>query len=139
MPVASFYDTNILLYGLSTEPAEAGKRSEARRLLARSDWGLSIQVLQEFYVNATRPPRSALTHDDAVAAIRALLVRPCAVTDERVLMAAMTVRERWRLSFWDAAIVAAAKSLGARTLYSEDLNHGQEFDGLRVVNPFAGG
>ena len=137
MAVASFLDTNVLLYALSTDPAESAKRDVARGLLARRDWGLSIQVLQEFYVNATRRPKPALGHDDAVAMIRNLLRRPLVVNDGHLLLAALQWKERARLSFWDASIVAAAQVLGASVLCTEDLQDGQEFDGLRVVNPFS--
>lgn len=131
-----FLDANILLYSVSGDPAEAGKREAARTLLAGAGWGLSVQVLQEFYVNLVRPPACAMSHADAVTAIRELLRRPTVPTDTALVLEALRLKARYQISYWDAAIVAAARTLGAATLYSEDLNHGQDYDGVRVVNPF---
>lgn len=135
---ACLMDTNILLYAISTDPSETGKKHIARELLAGSDWGVCVQVLQEFYVNATRFPQPAMSHPEAVAAIRLLLLRPVATSDQALLTDALEIRERYQLSYWDAAVVAAARRLEAATLYSEDLNHGQDYSGVRVVNPFLG-
>ena len=132
-----FLDTNILLYAISTTRDEAAKKRIAWQVLARADWGLSIQVLQEFYVNAARSPRPAMSHANAAAAIREFLRRPVAVSDAPLMLAALEVRERYRLSYWDAAIVAATHALGAVTIYSEDLKDGQSYDGATVRNPFA--
>jgi predicted nucleic acid-binding protein len=131
-----FIDTNVLLYSVSTSEDEVGMRATARQVLAGPGWGLSVQVLQEFYVNVVRPPRCAMTHADAVAAIHQLLRRPTVATDAALVLEGLRLKERYQISYWDAAIVAAARALGARVLYSEDLNHGQDYDGVRVVNPF---
>jgi len=136
MTADAFVDTNILLYAVSADPAEAGKREAARKLLAGTAWGLSVQVLQEFYVNVVRPPVCAMSHADAVTAIRELLRRPTVPTDAALVLEALRLKERYQISYWDAAIVAAARALGAGTLYSEDLSHGQDYDGVRVVSPF---
>ena len=136
MPAESFVDTNILLYAASTDPGEADKRARAREILASVDWGLSVQVLQELYVNLIRPSRRAMSHEDAVALIRQLMRRPLVTTDSGVVLNALGLKQRYQLSYWDAAIIAAAKVLGASVLYSEDLNHGQDYGGVRVENPF---
>jgi predicted nucleic acid-binding protein len=136
MRADAFVDTNILLYAISTAPEEAGKKRRAREILAQSGWGLSIQVLQEFYVNATRSPNPAMRHEDAEAAIRQFLLRPVVDTHSALLLNALRLKARHQLSYWDAAIVAAAMQLGATTLYSEDLQDGQVFEGVRVANPF---
>jgi predicted nucleic acid-binding protein len=136
MAADAFVDTNVLLYSVSADPAEAGKRATARKLLAGTGWGLSVQVLQEFYVNVVRPPVCAMSHADAVTAIRELLRRPTVPTDAALVLEALRLSERYQISYWDAAIVAAARTLGAGTLYSEDLSHDQDYDGVRVVNPF---
>lgn len=136
MHAGSFLDTSILLYAISTDPKEAAKKQRAREILALPDWGLSIQVLQEFYVNATRPPQPAMRHEDAEAAIRQLLLRPVADSNAALLLEALQLKARYQLSYWDAAIVAAAIQLGAAILYSEDLQNEQEFEGVKVVNPF---
>ena len=134
-----FIDTNVLLYAASTRADEAEKRVRARDLLVQSDWGLSVQVLQELYGYLVRPGREAMAHEDAVALIRQLLRRPLAMSDRDLLLRALALKPRFQLSYWDSAIVAAAQHLGARVLYTEDLNHGQEYDGVRVENPFLGG
>lgn len=136
MRAAALIDTNILLYAISTAPEEAEKKRVARDVLTGGDWGLSVQVLQEFYVNATRPPEPAMEHEDAEAAIRQLLLRPVVATDAGLLLEALRIKIRYQLSYWDAAIVGAARMLGAATLYTEDLNDGQDYGGVRVVNPF---
>lgn len=136
MRADAFVDTNILLYAISTAPEESGKKQRAREILAKTGWGLSIQVLQEFYVNATRAPNPAMRHEDAEATIRQLLLRPVADTDAALMLDAFRLKVRYQLSYWDAAIVAAAQQLGASTLYSEDLQDGQTFDAVKVVNPF---
>ena len=133
-----FLDTNILLYAISTTREEAGKKNIARELLARSNWGLSVQVLQEFYVNATRAaPRPAMSHANAVAAIEEFLRRPVAIADTALLLGALELKAKHRLSYWDAAIVAAARALDVTTLYSEDLNDGQSYERVTIRNPFA--
>jgi predicted nucleic acid-binding protein len=136
MRAGAFVDTNILLSAISTDPEEAAKKQRARDILAQPDWGLSIQVLQEFYVNATRPPQPAMRHEDAEAAIRQLLLHPTVDTHAALLLDALRLKARYQLSCWDAAIVAAAMQIGAATLYSEDLQDGQEFEGVKIVNPF---
>jgi predicted nucleic acid-binding protein len=96
-----------------------------------------IAQLQEFYVNATRSPHPAMSHANAAAAIWEFLRRPVAVSDAPLMLAALELKERYRLSYWDAAIVAAAHALGAVTIYSEDLNGGQSYHAATVRNPFA--
>ncbi len=136
MTADAFVDTNVLLYSVSTNESEAGKRAQARQVLSGTGWGLSVQVMQEFYVNVVRPPRCAMAHADAVTAIRQLLRRPTVPTDAALLVEALRLKDRFQISYWDAAIIAAARALGAGVLYSEDLNQGQDYDGVRVVNPF---
>ena len=136
MNASVLLDTNVLLYAISTAPGERGKKVIARELLARADYGLSVQILQEFYVNATRGSNPALTHEDAVSAVRELGQVPVAPMDVPLMEQAFRFKVRYRLSYWDAAVISAAKSLGARLIYSEDLNHGQAYDGITVENPF---
>ena len=136
MSASVFLDTNILLYAISSAPDERDKKVIARDLLARDDYGLSVQVLQEFYVNATRAPKPALTHQAAVEAIGELARAPVVALDMPLMERALHLKSRYRLSYWDAAIVAAAKALGVSTIYSEDLSHRQLYDDVRVENPF---
>lgn len=137
MPAMSFVDTNILLYRVSLAEHEAAKHRIASELLSSDDLRLSVQVLQEFYVQATRRTREGgLTHDEAASLIRSWRrFRPISITPE-IVEAALVARERWRISYWDAAIIEAARSVGCETVFSEDLNSGQDYGGVRVVNPF---
>lgn len=136
-----FCDSNILVYAYDLS---AGlKRERATQLverLWRQDAGaLSIQVLQEVFVTLTRK----LPRPVELAVARALVADLATwhVVEPRVsdVLTAVDDAERWRLSFWDAMIVTAARRAGASVLWSEDLNDGQAFDGLTVRNPLAVG
>ena len=132
-----FFDTNVLLYSISTAPAEAAKRRRAIELLERNDGALSVQVLQEFYWQATRPKRpDALPHDVAVGFIEAWIRFDVQDLTLPVMMAALEISARHRFSYWDSAIIAAARAVGCRVLYTEDLTHDQVVEGVRIVNPF---
>ena len=134
-----FVDTNVLLYSVSTAPEEREKTIAAAQLLDAVDLCLSVQVLQEFYVQATRSSRSgSLSHEDATAFIGTWLRYPVQEMTVPLMQAAFAASSRWRLSYWDAAIIEAARMLGCDELLSEDLSAGQDFGGLRVVNPFSG-
>lgn len=130
-------DTNVLLYAVSPLPEEADKRRRARDLLRRPDLAVSVQVFQEFYHQATRPTRSGrLTHDDALAFLGTLLKFPVQEVTLDLFWEAVTISHRYQLSYWDGAILAAARALGCEAVYSEDLSHGQDYGGIRVINPF---
>lgn len=132
-----FLDTNILLYSISGDPVEDKKRKIALELLDRDGIGLSIQVFQEFYVQATRQSRTRpLTHTMAAGLIGKwcrFAVQPMTLD---ILNAALDIKQRHRLSYWDSAIVAAALTLGCRELHTEDMQDGLTIDGLRLINPF---
>ena len=132
-----FLDTNILLYSISRAPAEAPNRAIAIALLDADDVALSVQVLQEFYVQATRATRpDALPHDIAAGLIRTWLRFKIQETTLPVMLGALDIKAAHGLSYWDAAILAAARALGCRELLSEDMSHGREVEGVRIVNPF---
>ena len=132
-----FVDTNVFLYAIDDDPASSAKRQTARNLLLSVRWGWSVQVAAEFFVNATSPKRPfRLADADAAALIETWLAYPTLPTAPDLVRAAIVLRRSFQLNYWDAAILAAAKQLGCHTVYSEDLNHGQEYDGVRVVNPF---
>lgn len=132
-----FVDTNVLLYAVSTSPEERGKARMALALLEETDLALSIQVLQEFYVQATRASRTdALSHEQACGLIEAFCRYPVQEVTLALMTASLGTRDRYRISYWDAAIVEAARLLGCRTVLSEDLNHGQDFGGVVITNPF---
>lgn len=113
------------------------KATKAAELLGARDIMLSVQVLQEFYVQATRQAgRFRLNHDEALGLIHAWLrfrVQP--VTTSLVLAATRTA-DRFQISYWDAAILEAARALGCEVVLSEDLDDATDYDGVRVENPF---
>jgi predicted nucleic acid-binding protein len=132
-----FVDTNVLLYAVSTAADEAPKTAVARALLDRQDVALSVQVLQEFYVQATRPSRSdRLTHSQAASLLESWLRFAVQETTVALVIAATETADRHRVSYWDAAIIEAARALRCPTVLSEDLSHGRDFDGVRIKNPF---
>jgi predicted nucleic acid-binding protein len=132
-----FLDTNILLYSISRDRGESAKRNVAVEILDRRDNALSVQVLQEFYVQATRPTRSdAIPHEIAVGLIRTWLRFSVQDITVGIMNGALEIKERFRLSYWDAAIVAAARTLGCNELLSEDMSHGLDIDGVAISNPF---
>lgn len=137
MSAPRFLDTNILLYSISRAREEIEKRVIAEVLLDSGDNALSVQVLQEFYVQATRPTRAdALPHDIAAGLVRTWLRFRVQEITLPVMLGALEIKAAHRLSYWDAAIVSAARALGCRELLSEDMAHGREMEGVVVVNPF---
>jgi predicted nucleic acid-binding protein len=132
-----FVDTNVLLYAVSSQASEAEKTRRAVELLNEPDLALSVQVLQEFYVQATRKSTGTpLQHATAVAFLQSLQRFPLQETTLQLVHAALAARDRWQISYWDAAIVEAARALGCDRICSEDLQDGQDFGGVRVWNPF---
>ena len=131
-----FLDTNVLLYAL--DQANAKKQVAARAWRAEL-WNnkrgrVSVQVLQEFYANVLRKWPSA--RDEARAEIRNLVAWHPLPMDSELLVRSWKFQDRYQLSFWDSLIVAAAKSSACQYLLTEDLQPGQDFDGVIVVNPF---
>lgn len=135
-----FVDTNVLLYAISSAPEEQTKTRRARELLSARDLALSVQVLQEFYVQATRASRpDAISHGDAVELIESFERFPVAPITTEVMRAALATRDRFQLSYWDAAILEAARALGCEVVLSEDLSDTVDYAGMRVENPFTDG
>ena len=135
-----FADTNILLYAISRDPAERNKARRANAILAGGDVGLSVQVLQEFYVQATRAGRAdAISHDQATGLVKAWRRFPVQDMTVDVMVAAFGTRRRFGISYWDAAIIEASRALGCAVVLSEDLDAGTDYAGIRVQNPFVEG
>ncbi len=133
-----FADTNILLYTISRDPQEQEKAARAKELLASRDIALSVQVLQEFYVQATRESRAdRLTHEQATSLVEAFRRFPVQETTVDVMLSAMSTKQRFSVSYWDAAILEAARALRCDVILSEDMHDGQDYAGVRVENPFA--
>jgi predicted nucleic acid-binding protein len=133
-----FLDTNILVYAVSSAEGDAAKRTKALDLVHRCNFGLSAQVLQEFYVTVTRKIRKPLPPDLAVALMDEYRLFPMVPTDYPLIVSAAELSLRHGISYWDGAIIAAAEVLQAPTLYTEDLNDGQRYGNVLAVNPFRG-
>ena len=132
-----FVDTNVLLYAISRDAAEQEKAKRANDILAERDLALSVQVLQEFYVQATRASRpDAIGHQQAVRLVESFRRFPVQDMTSVIMMAALNARQRFQLCYWDAAIIEASRAMGCFHVLSEDLNDGQDFGGVQVVNPF---
>jgi predicted nucleic acid-binding protein len=138
MSVECFLDTNVLVYAVSSAEHEAGKSRRALELVETSDFGLSAQVLQEFYVTVTRKIKKPLAPELAVALMDQYRVFPVVATDYPLIVSAVELSLRYGVSYWDGAILAAAEALEAPVLYTEDLNHGQSYGAVRAMNPFLG-
>ena len=137
MSAERFVDANVLLYAVSALSEEADKRICALNLLTTGDLALSVQVLQEFYHQATRASRpGAITQDHALQFIESIDDFPVQDVTRELFRAGVTISQRFRLSYWDGAILAAARVLGCDAVYSEELSTEQDYDGLRVINPF---
>jgi predicted nucleic acid-binding protein len=131
-----FVDTNVLLYAISRDRQERDKAKRANDILAAGSGALR-QVLQEFYVQATRASRpDPLTHEQAVELVESFLRFPVAPVTTEVMLAAFATGRRFGVSYWDAAIVEAGRSLGCDVVLSEDLSDGGDYLGVRVENPF---
>ncbi|MCP5197941.1 MAG: PIN domain-containing protein [Gammaproteobacteria bacterium] len=133
-----FADTHLLLYAASGCPDDSVKSTCARQILREKDIVISFQVLQEFYANALNPRKLGLTHSQTLAYCQAWLTFPVVPLTADTFVQTLELATRYRISHWDAAIVAAAQQAGCGLLYSEDLNHGQDYAGIRLENPFRG-
>lgn len=136
-----FVDTNILLYAYD---AAAGERHDEASALVDRLWrerrgAISVQVLQEFYVNATRKVVKTIDPEAAVDVLKSLVRWRVHSPLPDDVIAAATLSSRYQLSFWDAMVVRSAAELRCDTLWTEDLNEGQVIEGVRVSNPFAHG
>lgn len=133
-----FVDTNILLY--ARDASEPEKQLVANALLEElwenRNGRLSVQVLNEYFVNATRKLDPGLTAEEAWDDIEALNSWDPMPIDMAILTRSYAVQRRYGLSWWDSMIVAAAEACGCARIYSEDLSHGATYFGITVVNPF---
>jgi predicted nucleic acid-binding protein len=136
MTAQCFLDTGVLVHAVSSAPMEAGRKRQALALLQRTDFGLSAEVLQEFFVTVTQRIRRPLRPDVAVALLDEYRVFPVVPTDHALVVSAVELSLRHGLAYRDACALAAARALGATTIYSASLPAGREFEGVRVVNPF---
>ena len=138
MSVKTFVDTNVLIYA---HDADAGTKHETAKAVLRDLWPqragvLSMQVLQEFYVNVTRKIATPLPKSSARAVVDSYMVW-CVDTTPAEISAAFRIEDEAGIGFWDALIVAAARKAGAEQILSEDLNSGQMIAGVWIRNPFS--
>ncbi len=132
-----FVDTSVLLYAISRDPAEQDKAKRASDLLAGRDLALSVQVLQEFYVQATRASRpDPISHQQAVRLIESFRRFPVQDVTSAIVMAALETCQRFQLSYSDSVIIEASRAVGCTEVLSEDLSDGQDYAGVQIINPF---
>jgi predicted nucleic acid-binding protein len=136
----TFVDTNVLIYA---HDIDAGRKHDVAKAVLRDLWAeragvLSTQVLQEFYVNATRKLKKPLARQEALTVVETYAAWCVDSITPADVSAAFQIEDRARIGFWDALIVAVAVRSGARRLLSEDLNARQRIAGLTIHNPFAG-
>lgn len=133
-----FFDTNILIY--ASDHSEPEKQSQARRLLKsaiENDTGVvSAQVLSEFFTVVTRRIQQPLSIEEAEHVIEQLTILPVVELDLALVRQAIGTCRRYQISYWDSLIVAAAEKAGCTRIVSEDLNPGQSYHGIAVVDPF---
>lgn len=134
----TFVDTNVLIYA---HDVDAGRKREIAQDLLRTLWVeragvLSTQVLQEFYVNATRKIRKPLSKPEARSVVDTYAPWCAAGITSGDIIAAFQIEDQARIGFWDALIIAVAARSGARRVVSEDLSAGQSIAGITIHNPF---
>ncbi len=132
----AFVDTHVFVYAV--DAGNPDKRRRAQSLLAdlADSIVISTQVLLEFYVTATRKLAKPLSPEDAERRVRELSGTDVVEVTVPLVRTAIALSREHRLSMWDALIVECARARGCRRLFSEDLQHGREFGGVRVENPF---
>lgn len=135
-----FVDTNLFVYAYDSS---AGRKRDVARDLISGLWDsregcASVQVLQELFVNITRKVPETLSVRDAATLVEDLSAWTIHTPGPRDVLSAIEFHERMDVSFWDAMVLTSARSLGCQVLYSEDLNAGQSYDGVRVENPLVG-
>ena len=133
-----FFDTKALVYANDTGAPE--KRSRARKLIHEAvvsgTGSISTQVLAEFWVTVTRKLKTPLALETAREQIVLFSAFHVQAVDQSTVLEAIRLQERYQISYWDAQIIASARFAKATLLYSEDLQHGAEYEGIRIQNPF---
>jgi predicted nucleic acid-binding protein len=136
MPTECFLDTNILVYAAAGRQDEKERTAVAREIIATKLFGVSAQTLAEFYNVVTREVLVPLSLAEIDAWIERLATFPFTDVDANIVRAGIFLSRRYRIRYYDAALLAAAERLGAPIFYSEDLNHGQSYGAVKVINPF---
>jgi predicted nucleic acid-binding protein len=136
--VKRFLDTNIILYAASAKDEDDNKRLIALELINEGGFAVGAQVLHEFYNVATRKNKPPMEHDEARLWVTDLMRFPIIPLTAEIVMRGGAISERYQISYWDGAIIAAAEESGAETIFSEDLNSSQQYGSVQVINPFPG-
>ena len=136
MPTAAFIDTNVLLYAASNGVLDPEKTRLARLLLRTRTWAVSMQVVQEFHVNATKKVALSISSEHAAQVIDGLLERAVITTTRDSFLQAVVLQNRFMLHYYDAAICQAAMQAGYQLLFSEDMTSEEVYDRVLVLNPF---
>ncbi len=133
-----FFDTNVILYAARTklEGVDAQKRPIALDLIGHYDFSTSGQVLAEFYYNAVKDGPYKLPVEEADEWLERLSIQLCVAIDGKLVAAGADLARRYKISYWDGAIIAAAHEADADLLYTEDLNDGQRYGSVTAINPF---
>ena len=141
MSARTFVDTGVLVY--AHDRSAGGKHDRAKEVVSQL-WHersgvLSTQVLQELYVNLRKVAAKPLPRSQAKQLLAEYLTWEVVVNDGQSILEALELEERYRISFWDAMIVQAANAAGVESLCTEELNHGQRYGSVVVINPFEEG
>jgi len=131
-----FIDTNILIYAALGRRAAPDRFAAARRIVLEENFGTSSQVLGEFYASVTRYGAPPLRADDARRWVQVVSRKPVQPVDAKIVASGIALSRRYEISYWDAAVLAAAEALGAATVYSDELEHGRNYGAVTVINPF---
>ena len=133
-----FLDTNILVYAYDkNEPKKQIRAQDILKAAIEEESGIiSAQILGEFFVVVTRRIKEPLPIDDAEKIIDIISVLPVAEIDKNLVRDAINIQKGYGISYWDSLIVATAKREGCDRIITEDLNSGQNYDGVLIENPF---
>lgn len=131
-----FVDTNVLVYAADETKPQSRKTKIAREILLLPEVHFSVQVLNEFVAASRKANKLNLSRDREKRWLDGWLMRPIAELTKETFVSALAIHLRYQISHWDSLIVAAAKASGCAIIYSEDLSHGQDYGGVKTVNPF---
>jgi predicted nucleic acid-binding protein len=136
---SQFVDTNVLVYAYDSSTGEKHKRAKAllKQLWEHKSGCLSVQVLQELYVNLTCKVAYPIDSESATQIIADLCTWQIHAPDGSDVLGAIRIQQHHQLSFWDAMILRSAAEMGCGVLWSEDFSNGQVYDGVKVINPMS--
>ena len=126
----------MLVYAAAGKQDDPGKHDIATKLLVDAKFAISSQVLGEFYGTVRYPQNEMLSMNEAQNWIYRLAPFCRLDTSAGLVSSAAFIKERFKIQFWDAALIAATERLNLSLLYSEDMSHGQKYGSVTVINPF---